>query len=220
MVDVSQYKKIAEFRDGSLHWLSDDIKNIVYIMVFGEDYYIGSTREIRRRFSQYVPALKHGKYHAKRLQTAFDRVGQFDVYKIEGRVPLRTLREREDYYLNELKPTLNARLYADALISDLFPKPTKRELEKRKRKRRKKISKPNRVKNVRNNTEGEKISKPNRVKNVRNNTEGEIIKGIQTYIPIPDYLRLCRIKIQTGKTISELFAQALMWYLDKCEAKK
>lgn len=202
MVDVSQYKKIAEFRDGSLHWLSDDIKNIVYIMVFGEDYYIGSTREIRRRFSQYVPALKHGKYHAKRLQTAFDRVGQFDVYKIEGRVPLRTLREREDYYLNLLKPTLNARLYADALISDLFPKPTKRELEKRKRKRRK------------------KISKPNRVKNVRNNTEGEIIKGIQTYIPIPDYLRLCRIKIQTGKTISELFAQALMWYLDKCEAKK
>ena len=40
MVDVSQYKKIAEFRDGNLHWLTDDIENIVYVMVFGEDFYI------------------------------------------------------------------------------------------------------------------------------------------------------------------------------------
>lgn len=202
MVDVSQYKKIAEFRDGSLHWLSDDIKNIVYIMVFGEDYYIGSTREIRRRFSQYVPALKRGKYEAKRLQAAFDREGSFDVYQIEGRVPLKTLREREDYYLNKLKPTLNSRLFADALVSDLFPKPTKRELEKRKRKRRK------------------KISKQNHVKNVCKNTEGDIIKGVQTYIPIPDYLRLCRLKTLRRETISDLFAQAIRWYLDKCEGKK
>lgn len=202
MVDVSQYKKIAEFRDGGLHWLSDDIKNIVYIIVFGEDFYIGSTRDIRRRFSQYVPALKRGKYDAKRMQAAFDREGSFDVYLIERRVPLKNLRNREDYYLNLLKPTLNSRLYADALVSDLFSKLTKRKLEKRNRKRRK------------------KIPKPNHVKNVRYNAEGEIIKGIQTYIPIPDYLRLCRLKIQTGKTISELFTQALMWYLNKCEAKQ
>lgn len=201
MIDVSQYKKIAEFRDGNLHWLTDDIENIVYVMVFGEDYYIGSTREIRRRFSQYVPALKRGKYEAKRLQAAFDREGSFDVYQIEGRVPLKTLREREDYYLNKLKPTLNARLFADALVSDLFPKPTKRELEKRKIKRRK------------------KISKQNHVKNVCKNTEGEIIKGVQTYIPIPDYLRLCRLKTLRGETISDLFAQAIRWYLDKCEGK-
>lgn len=201
MVDVSQYKKIAEFRDGNLHWLTDDIKNIVYIMVFGEDYYIGSTREIRRRFSQYVPALKRGKYDAKRLQAAFDREGQFDVYKIEGRVPLRTLREREDYYLNKLKPTLNARLYADALLSDLFPKPTKRDLRKRNRKRRK------------------KIPKPNCVRTIRKNTEGDIIKGVQTYIPIPDYLRLCRLKTLRRETISDMFAQAIRWYLDKCEGK-
>ena len=175
MIDVSQYKKIAEFRDGSLHWLSDDIKNIVYIMVFGEDYYIGSTREIRRRFSQYVPALKRGKYDAKRLQAAFNREGGFDVYQIEGGVPLRTLREREDYYLNKLKPTLNARLYADALLSDLFPKPTKREHVN--------------------------------------------LKGVQTYIPIPDYLRLCRLKTLRRETISDMFYQAIIYYLDKCEGK-
>lgn len=200
MIDLTQYKKIAEFRDGNLYWLTDDIENIVYVMVFGEDFYVGSTQNIRRRYSQYVPALKRGNYDAKPLQAAFDREGKFDVYLLEN-PPLNILRDRENYYLQELQPTLNTRKHASMLFADIPVNPVLMAKFGVKPKRRK------------------KISKQNHVKNVCKNTEGDIIKGVQTYIPIPDYLRLCRLKTLRRETISDMFAQAIRWYLDKCEGK-
>jgi len=198
MVDVSQYKKIAEFRDGSLRWLSDDVENIVYIMVFGDDFYVGSTQNIRRRFHQYTPALKCGKYDAKPLQAAFDREGRFDVYLLEA-PPLNILRDRENYYLQELQPSLNTRKHASMLFADIPVNPNFKGKFGIKPKRR---------------------AYANRIVNKLSVSDGEIIKGVQTYIPLAYHARLMELKEQRGETISDMFAQAIRWYLDKCEAKK
>ena len=197
MIDLTQYKKIAEFRDGNLHWLTDDRENIVYIMVFGEDFYVGSTQNIRRRFHQYTPALKRGNYDAKPLQAAFDREGKFDVYLLEN-PPLNILRDRENYYLQELQPTLNTRKHASMLFADIPVNPV--------------LMAKFGVKPKRRVSAGRTVNK-------HIVSDEEIKKGVQTYIPLDYHARLMKLKEQRKETISDMFAQAIRWYLDKCEGK-
>lgn len=108
MIDVSKYEKIGEFRDGSMNWLSPKKDNMVYLIMFGADGYIGSTIDIRRRFSQYISALKQGKYYSKTIQKAFDNNGCFDVYMIASSIDENELRRLENHYLKLLHPSLNS----------------------------------------------------------------------------------------------------------------
>ena len=73
MMDVCKYEKIGEYHDGRMIWLSPKKENIVYLIMFGDESYIGSSKNIHRRISQYLPALKRGKYDADRVQQAFDK---------------------------------------------------------------------------------------------------------------------------------------------------
>ena len=50
--------------------------------------------------------------------------------------------------------------------------------------------------------------------------EAEPTKGVQTYIPMSDYLRLNTIKCHRGETIGNLVAQAIGLWLDVQEGKR
>jgi hypothetical protein len=51
-------------------------------------------------------------------------------------------------------------------------------------------------------------------------SEQEPTKGVQTYIPMSDYLRLNTIKCHRGETIGNLVAQAIALWLDVQEGKQ
>jgi len=51
-------------------------------------------------------------------------------------------------------------------------------------------------------------------------SEQEPTKGVQTYIPMSDYLRLNTIKCHRGETIGNLVAQAIGLWLDVQEGKR
>ena len=51
-------------------------------------------------------------------------------------------------------------------------------------------------------------------------SEKEPTKGVQTYIPMSDYLRLNTIKCHRGETIGNLVAQAIGLWLDVQEGKR
>lgn len=136
MIDVSKYEKIGECRDGRMIWLSPKKENIVYLIMFGEESYIGSSKNIRRRFSQYVPALTRGKYEAEKVQAAFNKNKGFDVYAIEitSTEDPDKLRDREHFYLKTLNPSLNSRTNVSYTYRNVDPntakkKPNKTELK-------------------------------------------------------------------------------------------
>ena len=106
MIDVSKYEKVGEYRNGKMTWISQKRENIVYLIMFDDDYYIGSSENIRRRFNQYIPALTKGKYEVAKIQSAFDKKKEFNVFAIEYSSK-ENLREREHYYINNLHPSLN-----------------------------------------------------------------------------------------------------------------
>ena len=120
MIDVSKYEKIGEYRDGKMSWLSTKKDNIVYLIMFGAESYVGSSKDIHRRFSQYVPALRRGKYEAEKVQNAFNLSKGFDVYALEF-ADRDSLRKREEFYIKEMSPSLNTRTYADYQYREANP---------------------------------------------------------------------------------------------------
>lgn len=111
MIDVSRYEKLAECMYGKITWLSHQTTNIVYLMMFGTEGYVGSTRNVHSRFRQYLSALRRGTYESAKVQAAYDRKHGFDLYIIES-TTLNDLRKREDYWLKTLRPSLNSRYHA------------------------------------------------------------------------------------------------------------
>lgn len=105
MIDLSKYEKIGECRAGRMVWLSQMNTNIVYLMVFDKDYYVGSSTNLRRRFNQCVSALRHGCYLEK-VQAAYNTNHSFDMYCLETSID-EDLRNREEYWIVTLKPSLN-----------------------------------------------------------------------------------------------------------------
>ena len=108
MIDVSKYEKIGEFRDGEMKWSLSRSLNIVYLIIIGDDSYVGSAKNIHRRFSQYISALRKGKYQAKKIQEAFDKNKSFDVYALDH-PNNEFLRRSESRFIKDLNPTLNSR---------------------------------------------------------------------------------------------------------------
>ena len=191
MVDVSKFEKIGEYRDGAMIWLSQKKEDVVYMIKFGEEIYVGSSHNIRRRFSQYVPALRRGKYEAVKIQNAFDKYKGFDLYAIEF-TSFENLRDREEFYLNNLHPGLNTRTFTQT-SADYWT--IRKQKEKPKNKFRKGI----------------------RIKDLANDSN---YKGLQTYISMTDYKRLSTFKIYRNKTISELVSEAIDLWLDVQEGEK
>ena len=106
MIDVSKYEKVGEYHNEYMVWFSSKRENIVYLIKFGNEFYVGSSKNIRRRFSQYIATLNKGKYSAVKVQSAFNKNKSFEVFILEHTLK-DNLEEREHYYINALCPSLN-----------------------------------------------------------------------------------------------------------------
>lgn len=81
----------------------------VYMLVFGEDFYIGSSMNLQRRVNEHQNAMRTGKNSIK-LNEAWEKYRdfRFEVLEyVDSEKPKWYLRNREDFWIKELNPTLN-----------------------------------------------------------------------------------------------------------------
>lgn len=106
MIDVSKYEKVGEFKEGRLHWLEGRDINAVYLIKFKEDFYIGSAEYLYIRIKEHTKSFLKGE-HVEKMQSVFDKEGEFDVYVIEKGIDEATLLAEEAKYIKTFAPTLN-----------------------------------------------------------------------------------------------------------------
>lgn len=106
-MDVSSLEKVGEYSGGRMEWTGERFEDLVYLIKFDEGFYIGSTTNIRRRFSQYVADLTHKKYKNEKLQAAFDKTESFSVFCLEWVKERAEITKREKFYIDSLSPSLN-----------------------------------------------------------------------------------------------------------------
>lgn len=106
MIDVSKYEKVAEVRNGNLHWVGGRDISAVYLLQFRADTYIGSAEYVYLRIKSHLKNLLSGG-HVEKVQRVFDEEKGFDVYIIENGIDESLLFNKEVLYIDKLKPTLN-----------------------------------------------------------------------------------------------------------------
>lgn len=201
MIDVSKYEKIGEYREGEMIWVSPKNENIVYVIMLGGESYIGSSINIRNRFQSFVSFLKRGLHRSKKVQSAFDKIGGFDLYAIEFS-DKDHLREREEFYINTMHPSLNTRTHADYWYRDSMPQSQRRQ------------------KNIHRNSETPLISKQKaNVKSLRPKKDKSGLKGVFAKIPLSMYRRLSNLKTERGDSIESMVAQAIVFFVNVQDCK-
>ena len=106
-IDFSKLEKIAEYRNGELQWLEGRDINAVYVILVGDEYYIGSSHYTYLRIGQHLGELEHGHHHSQKLQDKFNEVGEFDVYSLERGIKKQELKKVEFEYIKQYRPSLN-----------------------------------------------------------------------------------------------------------------
>lgn len=67
-------------------------------------FYIGSSKNIYKRWNQHKTDLKNNKHHNSRLQNAYNKYGKENfIYEILENVDLENLIDKEQQYIDELK---------------------------------------------------------------------------------------------------------------------
>ena len=80
-----------------------------------ERIYIGSTQDIYKRFHLHKSKLQKNKHHTPKLQNHCNKYGFDDfVFTILEECNKDNLMEREQYYIDVLKPWFNSRLIAES----------------------------------------------------------------------------------------------------------
>lgn len=73
--------------------------------------YIGSSKDLKRRISQHKYLLSKNKHHNKHLQLSYNKYGKDNFnYKVLENCEIKDLINREQYYIDELKPQYNIAL--------------------------------------------------------------------------------------------------------------
>ena len=116
-IDFSKLEKIAEYRNGELQWLEGRDINAVYVILVGDEYYIGSSHYTYLKIGQHVGELEHGHHHSRKLQEKFNKVGEFDVYSLDRGIKRTELIHTEISYIQKYKPSLNSFLMANNVDS-------------------------------------------------------------------------------------------------------
>ena len=80
--------------------------------------YVGSSQEIKKRKSRHFSELRNNKHKNKKLQNAYNKHGSdcFIFYIIEEIEDVNLLIEREQYYLDDLKPFYNINIIANSSL--------------------------------------------------------------------------------------------------------
>lgn len=106
-IDFSKLEKIAEFRNGELQWLEGRDINAVYVILVGDEYYIGSSHYTYLRIGQHMGELEHGHHHSQKLQDKFNEIGEFEVYSLDRGIEKEKLKAVEFQYIKQYRPSLN-----------------------------------------------------------------------------------------------------------------
>lgn len=79
-----------------------------------EQCYVGSSHNITHRWTSHLSELRHNKHHSARLQNSWNKYGEqaFCFAVLECCEPDR-LFEREQYFVDALRPEFNMSLVAD-----------------------------------------------------------------------------------------------------------
>ena len=104
-------RKLLEFKDGEIIWNLGDEISIVYLLVIGDESYVGTTYQPRNRLNCHLGSLLKGKHQNPLIQNKFDETGSFIVYLLEDCRGDINRFEREKYYIYKLQPTLNQEYY-------------------------------------------------------------------------------------------------------------
>jgi group I intron endonuclease len=89
--------------------------------------YVGSSKDITRRFSEHRCELRKGKHHNKHLQNAWVLYGEdafvFEITELTA-CDQKILVEREQHYLDTLQPEYN--ILQQAVLTDVSPETRKK----------------------------------------------------------------------------------------------
>lgn len=100
------YKAIAKFDKSGVSWVGLPPKSMVYSICFGNDTYIGSTKNIKNRIGLHFRELSDNRHYSAKMQDAFNSSVSFLVYCIEE-VAEGNIKKREQVHINKIRPTLN-----------------------------------------------------------------------------------------------------------------
>lgn len=107
MINFQELEKVAEFKNGDLNWLEGRDINAVYVILVGDECYIGSSHYTYLRIGQHLDKLLKGEHHSCKLQEKFNAVGEFEIYSLDRGIEKNKLQLVEQKYIQEYKPTLN-----------------------------------------------------------------------------------------------------------------
>lgn len=107
MINFQELEKVAEFKNGELNWLEGRDINAVYVILVGDEYYIGSSHYTYLRIGQHLKALLCGEHHSCKLQEKFNATKEFDVFVLERGIEKSKLQIIEFNYIRKHQPTLN-----------------------------------------------------------------------------------------------------------------
>lgn len=110
-MNFDELERIGSYKDGRIEWSTNNRSPLVYLICFDSELiYIGSTTNLRRRFSQYIADLTHDKYDNLLMQEAFNRYEEFIIYCLEWvDVAFASINLREQFFINIIAPSLNIR---------------------------------------------------------------------------------------------------------------
>ena len=74
MINFQELEKVAEFKNGELNWLEGRDINAVYVILVGDEFYIGSSHYTYLRIGQHLNELQKGTHHSEKLQKKFDEI--------------------------------------------------------------------------------------------------------------------------------------------------
>lgn len=99
---TKERSKLGNYKKSGIYMIKN-IKN--------GDYYIGSSNNIGKRWSQHKRELEENKHYSKYLQRAYNKYGS--EYFIFGVIEFTVdLKEREQHHIDSLSPKYNVSKYA------------------------------------------------------------------------------------------------------------
>lgn len=107
MINFQELEKVAEFKNGELNWIEGRDINAVYVILVGDEYYIGSSHYTYLRINQHLDKLLKGEHHSEKFQKKFDVIKEFDVYSLERGIRKENLQIVEYKYIQKYNPSLN-----------------------------------------------------------------------------------------------------------------
>ncbi len=110
MINFQELEKVAEFKNGELNWFEGRDINAVYVILVGDEFYIGSSHYTYLRIGQHLDKLLKGEHHSCKLQEKFNAVGEFEVYSLDRGIEKNKLQLVEAKYIKEFRPSLNIAL--------------------------------------------------------------------------------------------------------------